>query len=587
MGHKQDIGGSCHFPFGVKTAISAVGLVVVLGGIAACGGDAGDPSGSTSSSVDGTALAQPPDTTLAPAAPTTVITTLLPSTTTTAPTTTTTTLPVTTTTLPPTTTTTTPTEPTLWERLQASGREGVGDSLYPTLGSSGYDVESYLIEMRFDPITRWLSASSTITAMATADLDLFSLDFFGMETSGVTVNGAAAGYEQVSEELIIEPSQPLGHGDPMTVVVFYEGVVVSRPGQAIQGYTSGGHWSVDEETFFVLNEPDGSAAWAPFNDHPLDKALVTLEVEVPAGWTAVSGGRLVESREEGQAALFRWSMEYPVAPYLVPLGIGRFASRSEPDPLGLEITTWYPEGLNPELLDPFTRQHRFLQFLSGLFGPYPFETVGAMVVDAGVGLALEHQTLPTYDVSLLWEGVVIHELAHQWFGNSVSVADWSDIWLNEGPATLAEWLWIEETLGVTDYDRVVANHYRLFSGEFYLDGSGSPQEAAATAARRFYPPGLPPANDLFNFSVYGRGALTLVALRDVLGDAAFFGMLKSWHDAHRYGNATTAEFLSLTEETGGPSARKLVEAWLYDPVPPPLPDRDLYPLGHEEDSQGA
>ena len=294
-----------------------------------------------------------------------------------------------------------------------------------------------------------------------------------------------------------------------------------------------------------------------------------------------------ESREEGQAALFRWSMEYPVAPYLVPLGIGRFASRSEPDPLGLEITTWYPEGLDPELLDPFTRQHRFLQFLSGLFGPYPFETVGAMVVDAGVGLVLEHQTLPTYDISLLWEEVVIHELAHQWFEDSVSVADWSDIWLNEGPATLAEWLWTEETLGVTDYDRVVANHYRLFSGELYLDESGSPEEAAAAAARRFYPPGLPPANDLFNFSVYGRGALTLAALRDELGDATFFGMLRSWNDTHRYGNATTAEFLSLTEETGGPSARKLVEAWLYDPVPPPMPDRDLYPLGHEEDSQGA
>ena len=82
--------------------------------------------------------------------------------------------------------------------------------------------------------------------------------------------------------------------------------------------------------------------------------------------------------------------------------------------------------------------------------------------------------------------------------------------------------------------------------------------------------------------MYGRGALTLVALRDELGDAAFFGMLRTWLDTHRYGNATTAEFLSLTEETGGPSARKLVESWLYDPLPPPMPDRDLYPPGREE-----
>ena len=433
------------FP-GVKKAIAIVALVGGLAVLASCDGGPEPIASSTSSTVTASDVGETPETSTTTTLPTTTTTTTVPPTTTTAPpSTTTTTVPPTTTTAPPsTTTTTTPPEPTLWERLQASGREGVGDSLYPTLGSSGYDVESYLIEMRFDPIARWLSASSTITAMVTADLDLFSLDFFGMETSGVTVNGAAAGYEQVSEELIIEPSHPLGHGDSMTVVVFYEGGVVSRPAQAIQGYTSGGHWSVDEETFFVLNEPDGSAAWAPFNDHPLDKALVTVEVEVPAGWTAVSGGRLVESREEGQAALFRWSMEYPVAPYWFPSESGGLLPVPSPTPWVWRSPPGIRRAWTPSCSDPFTRQHRFLQFLSGLFGPYPFETVGAMVVDAGVGLVLEHQTLPTYDISLLWEEVVIHELAHQWFGDSVSVADWSDIWLNEGPATLAEWLWTEE-----------------------------------------------------------------------------------------------------------------------------------------------
>ncbi|MDE0231361.1 MAG: M1 family metallopeptidase [bacterium] len=336
----------------------------------------------------------------------------------------------------------------------------------------------------------------------------------------------------------------------------------------------------------MMNEPDGSAALAPFNDHPLDKASVTVEVEVPEGWTVVSGGVLEEVREEEQTTVFRWSMQHPVAPYLIPLGIGQFASRSEPDPLGLEITTWYPEDLDPELLDPFTDQHQMVRFLSGLFGPYPFETLGAMVVDAGVGLALEHQTLPTYDLSAVLETVVVHELAHQWFGNSVSVADWSDIWLNEGPATLSEWLWTEEILGVIDYDREVANNYRLFSGEFFLSGdtTAAIERATAIALREFYPPGLPPADDLFNYSVYGRGALTLVALRDYLGDSSFFAMLRTWHETHRYGNATTSGFLSLVEETGGTPARELVESWLYDPLPPPMPGRDLFPLGHEENS---
>ena len=522
--------------------------------------------------------------------PPTTTTTVPPATapTTTVPTTTTTTVP--TTTVPTTTTTTIPPEPTLWERLQALGREGIGDTLYPTLGASGYDVESYVIEVRFDPETGWLSGSSTVTAVATADLDLFSLDFFGMETGEVTVNGVSADHEQVFEELIIVPAEVVGQGEPMTVVVSYEGVVASRPARAIEGFTAGGRWSVDEEIFFMMNEPDGSAAWAPFNDHPLDKALVTVEVEVPAGWTAVSGGVLEESREDEETAVFRWSMEHPVAPYLIPLGIGQFESRSEPDPLGLGIITWYPEDLDLELLDPFSDQHLFLRFLSELFGPYPFESLGTMVVDAGLGLALEHQTLPTYDRSLLTgryiapEELVIHELAHQWFGNSVSVADWGDIWLNEGPATLSQWLWIEEIHGVIDYDREVTNAYRLFSGGYFLSGDTTEavEQATARATRQFYPPGLPPADNLFNYSVYGRGALTLAALRDHLGDASFFAMLRTWLDTHRYGNVTTADFLALVQETGGTPARELVESWIYDPLPPPMPERDLYPLGHEE-----
>ena len=480
---------------------------------------------------------------------------------------------------PPSTTTQAAAETrSLWERIQETGGAGLGDSLYPLLGNSGYDVASYSIEMSFDPITQVMSAVSTITAVATADLDLFSLDFFGMETHGVTVNGIAAEFEQVFEELVIDPPQPLMEGDRMEVLVSYEGVVASRPHSSIQGFTAGGHWSLDAMTFFVLNEPDGSAAWAPFNDHPLDKALVTVEVEVPAGWTAVSGGRLVEEREEGEAIVFRWSMEHPVAPYLIPLAIGPLVSREEPDTQDLEITTWYPEGMDVSRLAGFSRQDEMVRFLAELFGPYPFETLGALVVDAGMGLALEHQTLPTYDLSATAESVIVHELAHQWFGNSVAVADWSDMWLNEGFASFAQELWTEKTYGVAEYDRSIAFLYSVFSGAYFLDEGVSTDEAVAMATSYFFPPGRPPADDLFNDSVYLRGALTLAALRDQLGDDGFFGMVRTWYDTHRYGNASTEEFLSLVEASGGSDARALTESWLYDPLPPAMPERDLYPL---------
>lgn len=546
----------------MKAVTWFVCLLVAVGSLTACGADSPETPLPTTSSANQTGVTATPK--AIPDSQDSV--------------TGTTTRAITTTTVHTTTSQSGAEMPSLWERLQESGGAGLGDSLYPNLGNSGYDVESYSIEMSFDPVSQLLSAATTITATATADLDLFSLDFFGMSVTEVAVNGLQADFDQVAEELIVDPVQPLMMGDGLVAWVSYEGVVASRPAKAIQGYASGGHWSQDGTTFFVLNEPDGSAAWAPFNDHPLDKALVTVEAEVPSGWTVVSGGRLIEMRVEQETTVFIWSMEHPVAPYLIPLAIGPLAFRAEPDSRGLAVTTWYPEGLDPSLLEPFSRQEEFLDFLEGLFGPYPFETLGALVVDAGVGLALEHQTLPTYDLSAVWEEVVIHELAHQWFGNSVSVADWSDIWLNEGFATLTEWLWAEHTAGTAEYNRRVADQYGLFSGARFLGEGVSNEQATAAATGRFYPPGLPPANDLFNYSVYARGALTLVALRDELGDDAFFGMVRTWYDSHRHGNASTNDLLSLVEDTGGFEARTLVESWIYDPLPPAMPHRDLYPL---------
>ena len=299
------MGGSGSSSASVRTAIRIVALLLVLGGAAACG--SGDPSSSTSSSATGADVAQPPDTTaLSSVTSTMAATTLAPTTTTTI--------------VAPNSASAPGEPPSLWERLRESGGEGIGDSLYPMLGGSGYDVERYRIEMLYDPTSQQISGTSTISAMATGDLDLFSLDFFGLEARGVSINGLEADYQQVAEELIVDSPQMFQDGEPLIVVIVYEGVVTARPAQAIQGFTAGGHWAADGETFFVLNEPDGSAAWAPFNNHPLDKALVTLEVGVPVGWTTVSGGRLEDYREEGQTAVYTWSMEHPVAPYLNSTG---------------------------------------------------------------------------------------------------------------------------------------------------------------------------------------------------------------------------------------------------------------------------
>lgn len=315
-----------------------------------------------------------------------------------------------------------------------------------------------------------------------------------------------------------------------------------------------------------MSEPDGSAGFYPVNDHPLDKATYTFRVTVPEPFEVAANGVLVETIANDGTNTFRFEMRDPMASYLATINVDEFDVETAEAVNGIPIRNYYAAGLPEDIRKPFARQDEMLSYFSELFGPYPFEIYGSLVLGTEVGTALENQTLSVYGLDMIAptytgssESVIAHELAHQWFGDSVSVADWSDIWLNEGFATYAEALWVENRDGRAALDSWVKSRYL---------GLVQMREIAS-------PPGKPPARNLFNGGVYIWGGLTLHALRLEVGDEVFFDILRTYHARYQYGNATTSDFIAVAEETSGLDLKSFFDNWLYSEKIPPIPELDL------------
>lgn len=437
----------------------------------------------------------------------------------------------------------------------AAGSEGLDDPYYPGLGNGGYDVERYVLDLTWDPTGQWLSGTATLEATTTQDLSALNLDLLGFDIDALTVNGEPATFSRAEAELTVELPDDLAVDTSFELAVTYQG----RPGEipALTNLDLGG-WFITDTASYVVGEPSSSQAWHPVNDHPLDKALFRLSMTVPEDLVVVSNGLLVEQRDGGDG-LITWTYETrdPQAPYLTTLGIGDFELVTE-EPVGDVIIR---NAFERSLLDAaprFDRTPDMLEVFNELFGPYPFEAYGVLVVNDSLGAALETQTLSIFGTDFLASGrnidsVVAHELAHQWFGNSVSVAEWDEIWLNEGFATYAESLYFEATDPTFDID----TRMRQIAG-FDPGVLSTPV------------PGDPGAEALFSTSVYVRGALTLHALRRQIGDDAFFETLTTYVERFAGGNATTDDFRAVAEEVSGTDLAAFFEAWLYQTALPEL-----------------
>jgi aminopeptidase N len=362
------------------------------------------------------------------------------------------------------------------------------------------------------------------------------------------VSGDDAAFARSGEhELVITPRAGLRAGTVFTVVIDYAGTpaVVTDPDQSIEG------WIPTDDGAFVVGEPQGSPAWYPVNDTPRDKATFDFSITVPAGLTAMANGVLVSNQTAGGRTTWVWQETDPMAPYLATATLGRFdlstSTTSAGIPTYVAVDPQLPKGQVlgklPEAVDFFT----------SIYGPYPFNAVGAVVDSAKVvGYSLETQTKPVFD-RMPDEATLVHEISHMWYGDSVTLTTWPDMWLHEGFATWSEWIWSEYQGNKS-------------AAQWFNQLYNTPAQDTAFWTPPPGDPGTPVL--LFNGTIYNRGAMTLEALREKIGDDTFFTVLRDWATLNRYGNVTTAQFIDLAEQRSGMDLTHFFDVWLYQPDKP-------------------
>lgn len=425
----------------------------------------------------------------------------------------------------------------------APGDPGGGDPYFPGQGNGGYDAGHYDLVFDYNPSSNVLSGVATIRARTTQELSRFNLDLTAdLDVSKVTVNGTPAVFSQGGTELVVTPAAALASGRAFTIAVTYKG----KPKHVVDPDGSRGGWIRTSDGVFNANEPQGAMTWYPGNHHMTDKATYRFTVTVPSTRVAVANGDLTSRKTTGDHTTYIWDAKEPMASYLTTVTIGKFHLTDTKIGKYRTIVAVDPK-LARKAGNLAERHAPVLDYFASLFGPYPFSSTGAIVDHApNLGYALETQTRPIYE-AVPSEWLLAHELAHQWFGNSVTPSRWQDIWLNEGFATYADWLW-QDKIGrqtlQTSFDTAYA---RPATDAFWKTPTADPGGPAA----------------LFHDRVYDRGAMTLHLLRSKVGDATFFQILRTWAAEHKYGNADTPAFIALSEQVSGQNLSDFFADWLF------------------------
>jgi aminopeptidase N len=423
----------------------------------------------------------------------------------------------------------------------------VMDPYLPGSGNFGYRVSRYELDIKYKVAINRLSGLATITAMTLVPLRSFTLDLSdALTVSKVWVNGEKPSQFNTSgNKLHIRLASALPPGAPLSVVVRYGGS--PQPNRSVWGDVGFEELS---DGALVAGQPNGAPTWFPCDDHPSAKAGYRIQVSTDSPYYVIANGELVSRRTRAAQTTWTYEQPEPTSTYLATVQIGVYdLARLANAPVQMRAAL--PDRLRSNFDHDFGRQPRMMELFVRLFGPYPLSSGYTVVVtDDELEIPLEAQGVSIFGANHCTGGreserLIAHELAHQWFGNSVTARRWRDIWLHEGFACYAEWLWSEESGGPSADELARRYHEGL---------RDSAQDLLLAD---------PGPHDMFDDRVYKRGALTLHSLRRAIGDTNFFALLHDWTNRYRHDCVVTEDFTSLAGNYADESLQPLWDAWLY------------------------
>jgi aminopeptidase N len=439
-------------------------------------------------------------------------------------------------------------------RLPGHSDLPTADPYLPGHGDRSWRAAHYALDLAYDLAGNRLRGEAVIDAVAEEDVSRLVLDLAGLEVAKVTVDGRPpAKFAARSGRVVVTLRTPLTRGTSFRLAVKYSGV----PKPLIDKHHGEAGWEELEDGVIVAGQPHGAPTWFPCNDRPDDKASYSITVTAAAEYTVIANGELAEKRRGSSTVSWRYEQVQPMATYLATVQIGRYELRpyaGTPVPMVAAVPADAGAGFDAA----FGRQPEMMARFVEWFGPYPFAAYTSVVTADDLEIPLESQGLSTFGRNYCrddWSAIrlVAHELAHQWFGNAVTLTRWQDIWLHEGFACYCEWLWSEAAGGES------ADHWARHYHE-KLSGLGTELVLAD-----------PGPELMFDDRVYKRGALTLHALRLTVGDEAFFALLEGWVADHTGGSVSTEAFRTYAADSTGADLDPLFDGWLTRGELPDLP----------------